>query len=163
MNPVYSIDTSALMTWYFRRYPPDVFPGLVPLMEKLIAGGRLRASEYVLIELGGKKDVLHDWAVAQHDFFIKTDSDVATRAANLVKAHPLLIDPSSLRPIQADPYVVALAASRQDWIVVTQETFAKTKTSGKRRNKTYVPDVCAAEHVPCIDFLDMMRREKWAL
>lgn len=163
MSVTYSIDTSALMTWYFRRYPPEVFPGLVPLMEKLIADGRLRASEYVKTELGAKNDVLHDWAIAQQAFFVKTDSDVSTRAANLVKAHPLLIDPSSLRPIQADPYVIALAASRKDWIVVTQETFAKTKTSGKRRNKTYVPDVCVAEHILCIDFLDMMRREKWKL
>lgn len=163
MKAVYSIDTSALMTWYFRRYPPEVFPGLVPLMEKLIADGRLRASEYVLIELGGKKDLLHDWAVAQHDFFIKTDSDVSVRAANLIKAYPLLTDPTALRPIQADPYVVALASSRQDWIVVTQETYAKTKTSGKRKNRTYIPDVCVAEKIHCIDFLDMMRREKWSL
>ena len=163
MSAVYSIDTSALMTWYFRRYPPEVFPGLVPLMEKLIAAGRLRASEYVLIELGGKKDVLHDWAVAQHDFFIKTDSDVSVRAANLIKAYPLLTDPTALRPIQADPYVVALAASRQDWIVVTQETYAKTKTSGKRKNRTYIPDVCVTEKIPCIDFLEMMRIEKWSL
>lgn len=163
MSAVYSIDTSALMTWYFRRYPPKVFHGLVPLMEKLIADGRLRASEYVLTELGGKKDVLHDWAVAQHDFFIKTDSDVTVRAANLINAYPLLIDTSSLRSIQADPYVVALAASKKDWIVVTEETYAKTKTSGNRKNRTYIPDVCKAENIPCINLLEMMQREKWSV
>ena len=163
MSAVYSIDTSALMTWYFRRYPPAVFKSIVPLMEKLIADGRLRASEYVLTELGSKKDILHDWAAAQPNFFIKTDSDVSTRAANLVKAYPRLIDPASLRSIQADPYVVALAASNRDWIVVTEETFAKTKTSGKRKNRTYIPDVCAAEKVVCITFLDMMRLEKWVV
>ena len=163
MSSVYCIDTSALMTWYFRRYPPEVFPGLVLLMEKLIADSRLRASEYVLIELGAKKDVVHDWAIAQNDFFVKTDSNVSTRVANLVKTYPLLIDPSSLRPIQADPYVVALAASRKDWLVVTEETYAKTKNSGKRKNRTYIPDVCVAEKINCINFLDMMRREKWSL
>lgn len=163
MKTVYSIDTSALMTWYFRRYPPKVFPNIVPLMQKLIADGRLRASEYVLTELGSKKDVLFDWADAQHGFFVKTDSSVSTLAAQLIQKYPLLVDPTSLRPIQADPYVVALAASQQNWVVVTEETYAKTKTSGKRKNRTYIPDVCVAEKIDCINFLDMMVRENWAL
>lgn len=163
MSGVYSIDTSALMSWYIRRYPPDVFPALIPLVETLIGAGNLRASEYVLKELGGKNDPLHDWAARQQDFFMKTDEDVAQRAADLIGKYPLLLDPDALRPTQADPFVVALAASRGDWIVVTQETFAKTKTTGKRKKRTYIPDVCAAEGIRCIDFLEMMRWEKWAL
>ena len=46
---------------------------------------------------------------------------------------------------------------------MTEETFAKTKLSGKRRNRTYVPDVCQAEKVRCITFLDMMKAEHWTL
>ena len=162
MSTNYSIDTSALMAWYFRRYPPKVFPGLLPLIEKLIADGRLRASEYVHTELGNKKDLLFDWADAQKGFFVKTDAAVLAHAAQLIKSYPLLVDPTSLRPIQADPYVVALAGINK-WVVVTEETYAKTKTSGKRKNRTYIPDVCAAEKIECINFLDMMVRENWAL
>lgn len=161
MNVVYSIDTAALMTWYIRRYPPEVFPSIVPRMEQLIRDGRLRASEYVLTELGGKKDPLYDWASAQQSFFVKTDAQVLGRAVQLTAQYPLLTDPSALRPVQADPYVVALAASN-NWVVVTQETYAKTKTSGRRKQRTYIPDVCLAENIRCIDFLEMMRREKWA-
>lgn len=160
MSAVYSIDTAALMTWYIRRYPPEVFPSIVPCMEQLIRDGCLRASEYVLSELGGKKDPLYDWASAQEGFFVKTDAQVLGRAVQLIAQYPLLIDASALRPIQADPYVVALAAS-SNYVVVTSETYAKTKTSGRRKQRTYIPDVCLAEKILCIDFLEMMRREKW--
>ena len=158
---MYSIDTSALMTWYIRRYPPDIFPSLVKQVERLIAGGKLLASEYVLEELGGKKDPLYDWADAQQGMFVPTDEPVQRRAAQLTAAYPILLDSTSKRWMQADPFVIALAAER-GLTVVTQETHAKTKTTGKRKQRTYIPDVCLAEHVPCIDFLDMMRRQRWA-
>lgn len=162
VSTVYSIDTSALMAWYYRRYPPKVFPGLVPHLEKLIADGRLRASEYVRTELGSKKDPLFDWADAQHVIFIQTDSAVSALAAQLIQKYPLLVDPSSLRPVQADPYVIALAGTR-NWVVVTEETYAKTKTSGKWKNRTYIPDMCLAENIQCINFLEMMQQENWAI
>ncbi len=163
MSTVYSIDTSALVTWYVRRYPPSVFPSLLERVEGLIGDNRLMASEYVLKELGGKRDPLFEWAARQDGFAIRTTAEVASRAAELVAKYPLLVDPSSLRPIQADPFVIALAESLDRGVVVTQETYAKTKTKGKRRNRTYVPDVCRAEGIECIDFLDMLRREKWTL
>jgi hypothetical protein len=157
---MYSIDTSALMTWWIRRYPPDVFPGIVACMEKLTKDGRLFASEYVLKELGEKKDPLFDWANAQRGLFVATDAAVQQRAAQLIAQYPILIDPTAKRPVQADPFVIALAAA-QNLTVVTSETYAKTKTSGKRKQRTYIPDVCVAEGVVPIDFLEMMRREGW--
>lgn len=157
---MYSIDTSALMTWWIRRYPREVFPGIVASMEKLVKGGRLLASEYVLQELGAKQDPLFDWAKAQSGLFVATDAAVQQRAAQLTSQYPILIDLTAKRPVQADPFVIALAAERR-LTVVTAETYAKTKTSGKRRQRSYIPDVCGAEGVVAIDFLEMMRREGW--
>lgn len=157
---MYSTDTSALMTWWIRRYPRDVFPGIVARMEQLVKAGRLLASEYVLQELGAKNDPLFDWAKAQGGLFVPTDAPVQQRAAGLIRRYPILIDPTAKRPVQADPFVIALAAERQ-LTVVTSETYARTKTSGKRRQRTYIPDVCGAVGVPAIDFLEMMRREGW--
>ena len=48
----YSVDTSALINWWVEDYSPDVFPGLLPTMETLIATGRLRAVRSVKDELG---------------------------------------------------------------------------------------------------------------
>lgn len=157
---MYSIDTSALMTWWIRRYPREVFPGIVVCMERLAKEGRLLASEYVLQELGAKQDPLFDWAKAQGGLFVATDAAVQQRAAQLIAQYPILIDPTAKRPVQADPFVIALAAEKT-LTVVTSETYAKTKTSGKRKQRTYIPDVCGAVGVVAIDFLEMMRREGW--
>ena len=110
--------------------------------------------------LAQRKTPIFDWANAQSGLFIKTDSTVLAKASQLIAKYPLLTDPSSLRPVQADPYVVALGTAN-GWVVVTQETYAKTKISGKRKQRTYIPDVCSAENIRCIDFLEMMRQEKW--
>jgi hypothetical protein len=156
---VYSIDTSALIGWWVRRYPPQVFPTLQARIEALIAAGRLRASRIVLDELGAKPDPLHVWASAHPDFVVAVSQEVNNRAAALIGQYPILIDAQASKP-QADPYVIALASAEQ-WTVVTQETFAATKTSGKRKKRTYIPDVCKVVGVECIDFLDLMKREGW--
>src|SRR5262249_2673916 len=110
-------------------------------------------------ELGSKPDPLYVWAQAQSGFVIPVIQSVSDRAAELIRNFPVLIDPQASKP-QADPYVIALAETQQ-WIVVTQETFAATKTTGKRRKRTYIPDVCQAISVQCIDFLELMKREGW--
>lgn len=161
MSGLYSIDTSALIGWWQRRYPPEVFPAIRDSMEKLIAAGKLLASEYVLSELGGKDDPLYDWAKGQAGLFVKTDEVVQTKAQQLIRAYPLLIDSESPRPIQADPFVVALAQEK-GLTVVTEETYARTKLSGKRKKRTYIPDVCNQQNgMACITFLQMMQAEKW--
>jgi hypothetical protein len=157
---VYSIDTSALISWWIRRYPTEVFPSLQKKIEELIAAGKLRASRMVLDELGAKPDPLFVWAQSQSGFVVAVSQGVSNRAAELIGKYPILIDPQASRP-QADPYVIALAETKQNGIVVTQETFAATKTTGKRKKRPYIPDVCKAINVECIDFLDLMKREGW--
>lgn len=160
MSATYSIDTSALMGWWLRRYPPDIFPSLRDAMGKLIAEGKLLASEYVLSELGGKEDPLYSWAKGQAGLFVKTDESIQQKAQYLIQTYPLFIDAESQRPIQADPFVVALAQEK-DLTVVTEETFAHTKLTGKRKKRTYIPDVCNKEGITCITFLQMMQAERW--
>ncbi len=156
---MYSIDTSALIGWWVRRYPPEVFPSLQKKVEELIAANRLRTSRMVMDELGSKPDPLYVWAQGQSGFVLAVTQPVSNRAAELIGQFPILIDPQASKP-QADPYVIALAET-EHWIVVTQETFATTKTSGKRRKRTYIPDVCHAINVRCIDFLELMKKEGW--
>jgi hypothetical protein len=113
----------------------------------------------VLDELGSKPDPLHVWAQGQPGFVLSVTQQVSDRAAALIGQFPILIDPQASKP-QADPYVIALAETER-WMVVTQETFAATKTTGKRRKRTYIPDVCQAINVRCIDFLELMKKEGW--
>ena len=59
----------------------------------------------------------------------------------------------------ADAYVIALAKTKNEGIVVSQETSAAEKKSAKRTH--YIPDVCRDFGIPCINLLGLMRREKW--
>ena len=54
--------------------------------------------------------------------------------------------------------MIALAKVN-NWIVVTHETPAHRKRNPPRSH--YIPDVCGALGVLCIDFVDLMRREGW--
>jgi hypothetical protein len=69
-----------------------------------------------------------------------------------------MIDPYAIHD-EEDRYLIALAKLR-GWTVVTHETPAKTKKRPPRSH--YIPDVCRAEKVPCIELVELMRREKWS-
>ena len=89
----YSIDTSAMVDWWVRYYPPKAFGGLVPRMEKLIADGRVRASREVLDELERQDDECFRWARNQKLLFV--DSHPAIQS---VVARPM---GAILRPREA--------------------------------------------------------------
>ena len=78
----YSIDTSSLINWWVEDYSPDVFPGLLPKMEALIAAGRLRAVRSVKDELGDGD--LRKWCLAQENLFVDEDEVIQQRVAQLM-------------------------------------------------------------------------------
>jgi hypothetical protein len=156
---MYCIDTSSLLEWWFLRYPPSIFPSLRDRIERLISSGRLVTSEFVVQELGVKRDELFDWANAQASFSVPTTQDVANEMGSIVTSFPALVDPNAQRT-QADPFVIALAKTR-GLVVVTEETLAMAKRRRRRQRGIYIPDVCAALNVPCITLLAMIQRERW--
>ena len=149
----YSIDTSSLINWWVEDYSPDVFPGLVPRMEGLVAAGRLRAARSVKDELAD--GTLRKWCLAQADFFIDEDDAVQSRVRQLMAAYQA---PKKARGISnADPFVISLAATGGDnWCVVSAER-------GGSSNNPCIPFVCNAIGVKHIRFVDMLRQERWQL
>jgi hypothetical protein len=156
---VYVVDTSALMDWHDRYYPPDVFPTLVGFFDGLIDQGRLMSVEIVYDEvLKIASTGLQSWAKARRAIFDPTKNHL-TEALAIEGAYPALKDPNAQFD-EADAYVIALA-QLQDAVVVTAETPAAHKRKPKR--SMYIPDVCAALGMTCISNLGMMRREGWKL
>lgn len=74
-----------------------------------------------------------------------------------IAAYPGLLDPYA-RHDEADRYIIALA-KLHGWAVVTHETPAHSMKHAVRTH--FIPDVCRGLGVPCIDLLELMRREKW--
>lgn len=156
----YSIDTSAMIDWWVRYYPPSVFRGLVPRMEELIADGRLRASREVLDELEKKDDECFKWAKKQGDFFVDSDANIQSVVAKLMDRY---LDPK--KPDKgisgADPFVIGLAAVQnpKPWVVVTGEN------PGSLENPkiAWVCKQFKPQAIQTIGFLDLIKEEGWRL
>ena len=137
----YSIDTSALINWWVEDYSPDVFPGLLPKMEALIAEGRLRAVRSVKDELG--EGDLRKWCLARPDFFVEEDEEIQERVGQLMAAYQ---NPKKTRGIdKADPFVIAFA-DINTWHVASAER------GGSLTNNPNIPTVCDAIGVEHIRF-----------
>lgn len=110
MTAHYSIDTSALVDWWTRYYPPATFPTLQTRTEDLIAAGRLRASREVLTEIERQDDELCKWAKATPHFFVESDAAVQQIAKSIINKYYNAAKPD--KGIGgADAFVIALAAS----------------------------------------------------
>ena len=157
---MYSLDTSVLMDWQARYYPPDVFVSLLRKIENLIGAGECFAVDLVKEEVDAVgTPELRAWAKKHPGLFVPLAPQVQIEAAAIESRYPDLMDPRS--PYQsADAYVIALAKVNS-FVVVSQETSAAEKRNPKRSH--FIPDVCRDLGVPCINLLGMMRREKWEL
>lgn len=157
--PHYCIDTSSLIDWW-EDYSPDVFPGLLPLMESLITEGRLRAVRYVGDEIKDSDDdvTLAKWCKAQDDFYLDDDEEIQIKVSEIMAQFQ---NPKKIRGIgNADPFVIARAAiNGDDWHVVSSE---KPATGNAHKNPN-IPFVCNAINVKHIRFLEMLRMEQWKL
>lgn len=79
---VYVLDTSALMDWHDRFYPPDVFPSLVVYIDALLAAGRLRSPEMVRDEINSiGSTALQHWVKARPTLFDPTANHLAQALA----------------------------------------------------------------------------------
>jgi hypothetical protein len=150
---IYCIDTSSIFEWFVRRYTPAILPSLPARMEALIDAGRLRAPRAVLDEIRPGDDC-HAWAKAQTELFVEESAAVQRRVHHIMATHH-----NSKKPEKgingADPFVIAMAKDGgTQWTVVSDE---HPGTAEARK----IPFVCKEEGVECINFQQMMIREKW--
>lgn len=150
---VYVFDTSALIGAWVRYYPPDSFPGLWDQMDALARSGRLLAPDEVLDELRAQDDELLAWVKDRVDLIaVPTTRAVMLEARAVLADHPHLTKTGTGRG-RADPFVIALAASRT-CPVVTQE-------QGGSADKPRIPYVCGLRGLACMTILDVVRSERW--
>lgn len=156
---MYSFDTNIFLDWWERRYPPDIFPTLLKHMGILASTGKLYAPEGVWDEIQhiGSTD-LKAWAKQHRKIFLPHDQDIQTEANQIQSRFPGFIDLTAVHD-EADRYVIALAKN-MGFSVVTHETAARRKKNPPRSH--YIPDVCSALKINCIDLVELMRREKWS-
>lgn len=152
----YSIDTSALVDWWVRYYPPQSFPTLVEHVEALIAAGDLRASKEVLEELRPQDDDLYKWAKDHPDLFVD-DSDQIQDAVTALMDKYFNHEKPDKGISGADPFVIGLAMTENPALTVVSGEKPGTKENPK------IPYVCGEGDVLCITFLGLIKAEGWKL
>ncbi|HET9059613.1 MAG TPA: DUF4411 family protein [Acidimicrobiales bacterium] len=153
-QPVYSVDTSALIDGLERYYPAEAFPALWERVDGLIDEGRFLVSEEVWEEVKTKDAVVKAWCEPRKDrLLVPTDASTTTAVTELLVDHERLVMNLKGRN-RADPFVIALAQIKGA-IVLTGEGFDGTA------NRPKIPYVCAQVGVGCHRFLEMIRLEGW--
>jgi hypothetical protein len=146
----YSLDSDAAINAW-SDYPIENFPKIWDWIEQMGRTGILGMSEVVFRELEKGGDECFDWFKARKsDFVYPNDDDVQGELDRLVNTYNNfgLITGKN----EGDPFVVALAIVK-GCIVVTNESMSNNMNGPK------VPDVCRAEGIQWIKFVDVIRRE----
>jgi hypothetical protein len=150
---IYCIDTSSILEWYVRTYPPSILPALPARMEQLIVAGRLRAPKAVLDEIRPGDDC-HKWAKAQTDLFVEESASVQRIVKQLMATHHNPAKPHK-GISAADPFVIAMAKDGgPNWVVVSDEHPGSEETRK-------IPFVCKYEKIQCINFQAVMKAGGW--
>ena len=156
---IYSLDTSALIDWW-EVYSPDVFPGLLIFMQKIVAARRLCAVRYVRDEIkdSSEDSTLAKWCRSQADFYLDDDEEIQTAVSRIMEQFQV---PKKKKGIKnADPFVIARAQLEgENWYVVSSERPA----NGNIDKNPNIPFVCNEIGVNHISLLEMFRMERWKL
>ncbi|MCY4567499.1 MAG: DUF4411 family protein [Candidatus Poribacteria bacterium] len=153
---IYSLDTSALIAAFHERYPIENFPSLWDKIEELIKNGRLKMSQIVFDE-AMRDTKIKQWCNENQlkpDFQAAIDESVQEQVSEVLSEFPRLVDNRTGKS-GADPWVIALALTDENYIVVTEEN----PTNSENRPK--IPDVCAHFNLQCIKIVDLIKRENW--
>lgn len=146
----YSLDSDAAIN-VWRDYPIDHFPKIWDWIERMGKDGALGMSEVVFRELEKGGDECFKWFKdRKKDFVCPNDEDIQKELDRLVNTYNNfgLITGKN----EGDPFVVVLAIVK-DCLVVTNESMSNNMNGPK------VPDVCRAERIQWIKFVDVIRRE----
>jgi len=117
--------------------------------------GRLLVSDEIASELERKDDDLSKWLRGFPNAIVALDESIQEQVRVILAEHPRLLDTRKNKS-GGDPFVIALAVVRGCAVVT-----AEVATTSLNRPK--IPDVCRVLNVPCINLVDLLRQEGFAV
>ena len=153
---VYSLDTSALIAAFHERYPIQNFDSLWRRIEELIRNGRMKMSQVVFEEAMRDTEIKQwcDQNQLKQDFQVAIDEAVQEHVNEILTQFPRLVDNRTGKS-GADPWVIALALTFENCVVVPEEN------PTNRRDRPKIPDACAHFNLQRIKIVDLIKRESW--
>ena len=149
----YCFDTSSFVNPWAKWYPYDTFPSIWQNLDRLIESESIIASEEVFRETEKQADDLHDWLKKRQQIFVPVNEDIQTATIEILTKFPNLVNYNKQRS-QADPFVIATA-------IVYRKTPVTEETPSQSITKPRIPNVCQHFGLEYINFLELMKREKW--
>ena len=154
-DSLFSFDSSAFIHAWHRAYRPRNFPSFWSRLEEAVLAGHVVASVEVLAELERKDDDVHKWCKRLGaNLGVEVDNEQQAHMRHIMGTYPRLVDTVKGRS-GADPFVIAVARSRiNQMIVVSEEDFGK-------KDSPRIPDVCRAESIRCLKLADFIDVRGW--
>jgi uncharacterized protein DUF4411 len=122
-------------------------------MDDAARKGEIVVVDEVLREVERKDDGLVGWLKERQSMVISIDDALQRRVVEIMAKYSRLVDSRKNRS-GCDPWVIALAQER-GLTVVTAEKRSGTLARPK------IPDVCDDMGIPCIEVIDLFRRQGW--
>jgi Domain of unknown function (DUF4411) len=155
-DTLFSFDSSAFIHAWHRAYRPKNFPSFWTRLEAAVLAGHIVASTEVLAELERKADDVHKRCKRlASNLSVEVDNVQQGHMRYIMGAYPRLVDTVKGRS-GADPFVIAVARSMHNRIiVVSEEDFGK-------KDSPRIPDVCKAENIRCYKLADFIDACEWS-
>lgn len=154
---MYVFDTNAF-SQLFHSYYRGRFPSLWGNFDELVVSGLIISTREVYREIEDDRvKSLRDWGKDNKELFPVPTVDEAVFVAQIFaeKRFQQIIEQKKILKggKNADPFVIARAATVEGGAVVTMEKFKK--------NGTKIPNICKYFNVDCMDLEEFMEAEGW--
>jgi len=159
---IYVIDTDSLIALN-RLYKPKFFSELWNQLEQAIEKGVLLSTRSNLTELERKEDdtFFEEWKQNHRNMFIELDEQSQNYVENILARFPDLIDTNSELE-QADPYVIALARTKNGAVITEEGSLSEESANNPdRKKKMKIPNVCRYYNILYMKIHEFINSEEW--
>jgi hypothetical protein len=153
---IYVIDSSSFRV--ISHYFPERFPSFWGRFNSLVAEKRIISAREAHKELNHRinKQHLLDWISANRQIFLVPTPEETEFIGQIfsIRHYQQMVSKQNVlkgMPV-ADPYIIALAKSRNGCVVTEEE---------HKPNAAKIPNVCERFGINCINFEQMMSQEGW--
>ncbi len=136
-------------------YPIKHFPSVWAYFDQMISDEKIHSSYVIYKEILNGKDIILNWAKANSSIFKPVTLEIQQEAKNIVNKYPSILDYKRAKS-GADPFIIAMAKTNNH-ILVTEETLSGNPLPKK------IPDICKLLNIPCIDLLNVIKRENFVI
>lgn len=150
----YCIETSSIVDLARRRFPDDLYPGLLAAVEGMVSAGQIVAPREVYRELEKSADEVLEWAKNRKGMFVDPTPRQIELLRDMRSRDQRVFSLNKPGP-DADPWVVAVAVEGNLKVITSENRV------GGNAQKFQIPNLCEMFSVECLDLFGMFRSLEW--